>query len=106
MDRERAYISCKTSGCTLGIDVVLFRAIHSGQVLHVQRFCLLPSSAFLCTLDSVPTTVESGLKVSQQDWSLFKILKDGSDNIVKAIKSLNGRKNKSHVEEGDEEEED
>ena len=50
--------------------------------------------------------VESGLKVSQQDWSLFKILKDGSDNIVKAIKSLNGRKNKSHVEEGDEEEED
>jgi hypothetical protein len=85
---------------------VQFWAIHSGQVLHVQRFCLLPLSAFLCTLDSVPTTVESGLKVSQQDWSLFKILKDDSDNIVKAIKSLNGHKNKSHVEEGDEEEED
>jgi hypothetical protein len=62
------------------------------------------SSAFLCTFDLVPTTVESDLKVSQQDWSLFKILKDGSHNIVEAIKILNGRKNKSHIEEGDEEE--
>ena len=85
---------------------VQFQAIHSGQVLHVQQFYLLPSSAFLCTLDSVPTTVESGLKVSQQDWLLFKILKDDSHNIVKEIKSLNGHKNKSCIEKGDEKEED
>ncbi|KAG5640515.1 hypothetical protein DXG03_008231 [Asterophora parasitica] len=80
-----------------------FRAIHTGQKLHVKRFHLSPSSAFLSVVDVAPTTTENGgLKVSQQDWQFFCQLKARIDGIVKAVKLLNRRK-KSGDDDGSDE---
>ena len=86
---------------------VQFRAIPGGQTLHVKRFCLLPSSAFLCTLDAAPSETDNGLKISPQDGMLFRTLKDSSTSIQKAVASLAGRGKKAQaLEDTDEEFED
>jgi hypothetical protein len=69
---------------------VQFCAIPGGQTLHVKRFCLLPSTAFLCTLEVAPSQTESGLKISPQDGTLFHNLRDNSAQILKAVTSLAG----------------
>lgn len=76
---------------------VQFRAHHAGQTFHVKRFYMLPSLSFLCTLVSTPAVMDNGhsLKISQQDWSLFKSLKDSSSRIVNAIAMFNARAKKS-----------
>lgn len=76
---------------------VQFRAHHAGQTFHVKRFYMLPSLSFLCTLVSTPAVMDNGhsLKISQQDWSLFKSLKDSSSRIVDAIAMFNARAKKS-----------
>jgi hypothetical protein len=84
---------------------VQFRAISAGQTLHVKRFSLVPSSAFLCTLASAPAILENGLKISQQDGILFRTLKEGCADIVKAVTLLAGRPKKASAQPLDEEEE-
>ena len=74
---------------------VQFHAIPGGQTLHVKRFCLLPSTAFLCTLEVAPSQTESRLKISPQDGVLFHNLRDNSTHIFKAVTSLMGRATKS-----------
>lgn len=84
-----------------------FRENHAAQRLHIKRYCLLPSSAFLSALDTAPFTSEAGLKISQKDWLLFKALKDKLEDIIKAVNTLGGRKKKKAVipsENEDEEE--
>jgi hypothetical protein len=83
---------------------VQFRAIPGGQTLHVKRFCLLPSSAFLCTLDVAPSETENGLKISPQDGVLFRNLKDSSAGIQKAVASLASRGKKAQVPDDTDEE--
>ena len=51
---------------------------------------MLPSSAFLCTLDAAPFETDNGLKISPQDGMLFRTLKDSSISIQKAVASLAG----------------
>jgi hypothetical protein len=70
---------------------VQFCTIPGGQTLHVKRFCLLPSTAFLCTLEVAPSQTESRLKISPQDGILFRNLKDSSAHLLKAVTSLAGR---------------
>jgi hypothetical protein len=72
---------------------------------HVKRFSLVPSSAFLCTLASAPAILENGLKISQQDGILFRTLKEGCADIVKAVTLLAGRPKKASAQPLDEEEE-
>ena len=76
---------------------VQFQAISGGQTLHVKRFCLLPSSAFLCTLDAAPSETDNRLKISPQDGMLFHNLKDSSASMQKAVTSLAGRGEKAKV---------
>jgi hypothetical protein len=83
---------------------VQFRAIPGGQTLHVKRFCLLPSSAFLCTLDVAPSETENRLKISPQDGVLFRNLKDSSAGIQKAVASLASRGKKAQVPDDTDEE--
>jgi hypothetical protein len=85
---------------------VQFRAIPAGQTLHVKRFSLVPSSAFLCTLASAPSILENGLKISQQDGILFRTLKEGCADIVKAVTSLAGCPKKAQPLDEEEELED
>jgi len=84
---------------------IQFRAHHAGATFHVKRFYLLPSLSFLCTLSSTPTVIDNGhsLRISQQDWNLFKMLKDGSSSIIKAIETFNKHTKKSVVRVGDDE---
>ncbi|KAF9458032.1 hypothetical protein BDZ94DRAFT_1325802 [Collybia nuda] len=72
-----------------------FRANHAAQRLHIKKYCLLPSSAFLSTLDTAPFASGAGLKISQQDWLFFKALKDKLKDIMKAVSTLGGRKKKN-----------
>jgi len=73
----------------------------------VKRFCLLPSSTFLCTLDAAPSETDNGLKISPQDGMLFHNLKDSSADIQKAVTSLAGRGEKAQaLDDTDEELED
>jgi hypothetical protein len=74
---------------------VQFRDAGAGLGFHAMRYWVLPSSGFLCTLDSAPTKMPNGLKISQQDWLLFKALKDNTTNMQKAILLLNGRRKKN-----------
>lgn len=69
-----------------------FRAFHAEQKLYVNRYSLLPSSAFLCTLDAVPVSTPTGMRVSPQDWTLIKTLKEKTADIINAVKFLKGRK--------------
>jgi hypothetical protein len=75
-----------------------FRTNHTAQQLHVKKYCLLPSSAFLSTLDTAPFASEAGLKISLGDWLLFKVLKDKLVNVIKAVGTLGGRKKKTAAE--------
>ena len=63
----------------------------------MKRFCLLPSSAFLCTLDAAPSETDNRLKISPQDGMLFHNLKDSSASMQKAVTSLAGRGEKAKV---------
>jgi hypothetical protein len=64
-----------------------FRAIPNTQRLHVLRFDHLPPSAFLCTLKHAPELTPFGLKISLDDWQLFKAIKDNSGKVLQAIKN-------------------
>jgi hypothetical protein len=66
----------------------------------VRKFCLLPSKFFLCTLDSTPTITDNelDLKISSQDWSLFKTLKDKLSHIIKATKLVGARGKGSRID--------
>jgi hypothetical protein len=79
---------------------VQFRAVHAGQAFHMKKFCLLPSKLFLCTLDSTPTITDNelDLKISPQDWSLFRILKDNLSHIIKATKLFSARGKRSQID--------
>ena len=58
---------------------------------------MLPSSAFLCTLDAAPSETDNGLKISPQDGMLFRTLNDSSTSIQKAVASLAGRGKKAQA---------
>lgn len=76
-----------------------FRAIPHAQPLPVLRFDHLPPSAFLCTLKHAPEVTPTGLKISPEDWKLFKDLKDKSKRVLEALKALAGRKKPAEDDE-------
>ncbi|PBK89878.1 hypothetical protein ARMGADRAFT_1032954 [Armillaria gallica] len=53
-----------------------------------SRFALLPSHRFLCMLESEPTVIDDGVKVSKGDQRLFKGLCSSSTSILAAVKAL------------------
>jgi hypothetical protein len=46
----------------------------------------LPPSALLCTLKHTPEITENGLKISADDWKLFKKIKDNSKMVLQVLK--------------------
>ena len=76
-----------------------FRAIPHAQPLPVLRFDHLPPSAFLCALKHAPEVTSTGLKISPEDWKLFKDLKDNSKTVLAALKALAGRKKPAEDDE-------
>ena len=76
-----------------------FRAIPHSQPLPILRFDHLPPSAFLCSLKHAPEVTPTGLKISSDDWKLFKDIKDNSKKVVQALKALNGKKRLTEDEE-------
>ena len=68
-----------------------FRAIPNAQRLQVLRFDHLPPAAFLCALKHAPELTPFGLKISLDDWQLFKVIKENSAKVSQAIKMLTGR---------------
>ncbi|KAG7095522.1 hypothetical protein E1B28_006260 [Marasmius oreades] len=66
----------------------LFRAIHNSLEflrLRAKKFALLPSSFFLCILDTPAQVHHGGIKVSENDWSTFCKLRDGKENIITTL---------------------
>jgi len=76
-----------------------FRAIPNAQRLQVLRFDHLPPSAFLCALKHAPELTPFGLKISLDDWQLFKVIKDNIEKVSQAIKVLAGRQKMAEDEE-------
>ena len=76
-----------------------FCAIPHAQPLFVLRFDYLPPSAFLCTLKHAPEVTPTSLKISLDDWKLFKHLKDKSKTVLEALKALTGRKKPAEDDE-------
>jgi hypothetical protein len=75
-----------------------FHARPHAQPLPVLRFDHLPPSAFLCAHKHAPEVTPFGLKISLEDWELFKVIRD---NILKAMKTLAG-KQKMSADDGEE----
>jgi len=68
---------------------------------QLKCFDLLPSTSFLCSLGIVPNSVEGGLKISADDYSVFQTLKKGLPVIFEAVKLLKGRKTAEVIESDD-----
>ena len=70
-----------------------FRALPHAQPLQVLQFDHLPS-AFLCALKHAleVTPFQVGLKISLEDWGLFKVILDKSKTVLNALKALAGEK--------------
>jgi len=66
-----------------------FCAIHASQKVHAKWFNLLSSSAFLYTLESTPMQISGNLRVSSNDWDLFKTLKEKIGIISQVMSQLN-----------------
>ena len=80
-----------------------FRACPHAQPLPVLRFDHLPPSAFLCALKHAPEVTPFGLKISLEDWELFKVItsRDNGKVVLKAMKTLAG-KQKMSADDGEE----
>ncbi|KAF8905727.1 hypothetical protein CPB84DRAFT_1823080 [Gymnopilus junonius] len=76
-----------------------FRAIPHAQPISTFRFDHLPPSAFLCALKDAPEITQNGLKISVDDWRLFKELKDNGKKVLEALKAF---KQKAPAEGDDE----
>ena len=63
--------------------------------LPVLRFDHLPPSAFLCALKHAPEVTPFSLKVSLEDWELFKVIMDNSKVVLNAMKALAGKQKMS-----------
>lgn len=64
---------------------------------------MIPSSHFLCTLKHMPQASETGLKISADDFQMFKILKMKLTTITATASEMGKRKrltqNELEVEE-------
>ena len=76
-----------------------FCAIPNAQRLQVLWFDHLLPSAFLCALKHAPELTPFGLKISLDDWQLFKVIKDNIEKVSQAIKVLAGRQKMAEDEE-------
>ena len=65
-----------------------FRDVPHVQTLHVHHFDLIRPSAFLCALKHTPEFTQHGLKISTEDWDLFKKVKDNGKQVLLALKSF------------------
>lgn len=74
-----------------------FRAIPEKlQFLQSKKFTLLPSTSFLCTLDTAPrSAIETGLRISTTDYTRFNILTKQIAKIAGVIKTLVSRRKKN-----------
>jgi hypothetical protein len=72
------------------------------KFLQVKQFALLPAMSILCTLDAKPQSVMENvsIKISASDHSQFLKLEGFTQNIILAIKFINGR-SKNQEEEQD-----
>ena len=62
------------------------------QCLGSKKFTLLPSTAFLCTLDSTPrSAMEMGLRLGTADFSQFNVLTKKISTILSVMKALKSR---------------
>jgi hypothetical protein len=73
-----------------------FRATPHAQAVPTLHFDLIPPSAFLCALKHTPEITQNGLKISADDWMLFKDIKDNGKKVLQALKAF---KQKATVEE-------
>jgi hypothetical protein len=91
-----SYIAAQVFEHQLGTQ---FRAMPHSQPLSVLRFDHLPQSAFLCALKHAPEVSPTGLKISSDDWKLFKEIKDNGKKVVQALKAFTGKKRLAEDEE-------
>ena len=56
-----------------------------------------------CALKHAPEVTPFGLKISLEDWELFKIIKDKSVTVLRAMKALAGKQKMPDSEENGEE---
>lgn len=80
-----------------------FRDTPHAQALRVIRFDFIHSAGFMCTLKSTPEITNEGLKISVEDWNLFKVIEKNKPDVLQAVKLLMGRQ-KGSVEGLDAEE--
>lgn len=59
---------------------------------------MIPSSHFLYTLKHVPQVSETGLKISADDFHMFKILKMKLTSITPAVSEMSKRKRSTQNE--------
>ena len=80
-----SYVAAKVFEHQIGSQ---FRAIPHAQAIPTLRFDHLPPSALLCILKHSPEITENGLKISADDWKLFKKIKDNSKTVLQALKAF------------------
>jgi hypothetical protein len=76
----------------LALTATQFCALPHAQPFPVLQFHHLPPSAFLCALKHYPELTPFGLKFSLEDWELFKVIKENSKTVLKAMKALAGKR--------------
>jgi hypothetical protein len=69
------------------------------QVFYYVTQSLISVTPFLCALKHAPELTPTGLKISSDDWKLFKKIKDNSKKVLQALKNLAGKKKPADDEE-------
>jgi hypothetical protein len=84
-DKAISYVAAQVFKHQIGSQ---FRATPHAQAVRTLRFDHVPPSAFLCTLKRTPEITQNGLKISADDWKLFKEMKDNSMTVLQALKAF------------------
>ena len=62
---------------------------------QLKCFDMIPSNHFLCALNHVPQASETGIRISTEDFDMFKLLKAKLLSITRAISDLKKKKSTS-----------
>ena len=74
----------------------------AAQVFEHQlgtQFRAMPHSQPLPVLKHAPEVTPTGLKISSDDWKLFKEIKDNGKKVFQALKAFTGKKRLAEDEE-------
>lgn len=78
----------------------VFRAVHEADAhLRISRYELIPGRQLLTILQEIPSpSVGPDIEISEKDYAVYRLLQNKTSQIALALKYINRRKDKKHVD--------